>query len=375
MSLRIVRRPGTAMLYVRGTVRGQRVHESTETADPERAEAYRARRENELWDRAVHGAKAVVRFETAVRSYLEENPPSEKTKGYVDRLLNHFRGWKLGEIDQEALLGAYKALLSPTVTGATKLRQVLTPLRAILEHAATLSWCPRPIFKKPAVAQTRSHYLRPEQATRLVQCAAPHLRPLLIFLLCTGCRLGEALNLQWSDVDLRGARVVVWQKQGTAGHENAERHIDVPPRALAALASLPHRDGHVFRPPVRAVKGKLVQPERYREGNETGGHIKSAWATACRKAGLPGTWREWTPKGGTKPMRAFVPEITPHDLRHTWATWHNCVHKDLRRLMEDGCWSNYKTVTRYAKKMPDTYRDEIIAWWNGELAITEREMA
>jgi integrase len=368
------RAPG-GPFYVRGRVRGQRVYESTGTSDPERAEAYRARRENELWDRAIHGAKAVVTFDAAVRSYLEEHPPSEKTKGYVDRLLKHFRGWKLAAIDQEALLEAYKALLGPTVKPATKLRQVLSPLRAVLEHAATLGWCPRPVFKKPVVVQTRSHFLRPEQATLLVQAAAPHLRPMLVFLLCTGCRLDEALNLKWTEVDLRGGQVIVWQKQGSAGHENAERYIDVPARALAALASLAHRDGYVFRPPKRKIKGKMALPDRYREGSDSGGHIKAAWATACRDAGLPGHWREWVPKGKTKTMRAFVPDITPHDLRHTWATWHGCVHKDMRRLMEDGCWSNYKTVTRYAKKMPDAYRDEIIAWWKGELSLTERSTA
>jgi len=358
MPLKVVRRPGTDMLYVRGTVRGTRVFESTGTAQPGRAEAYRAKREAELWDRSVYGARAVVTFDAAVRSYLETHPPTPRTAKYVDKLLLHFTGKHLSRIDQEALDEAYKALLTERAGPATKLRAVLTPLRAIMEHAARRKWCDRPSFEKPEIQRTAAHYLRPAQATALVQSAAPHLRPLLVFLLCTGCRLGEALALDWQSVDLRGKRVVVWQKQGSAGHDNAERHIDLPPRAVAALSALGHRAGHVFRPPVRAVKGKMVQPKRYRDDGESGGQIRRAWATAARGAGLPGAWRE------TEKHKWWAPAITPHDLRHTWATWHYCVHRDLQRLRDDGGWGQVSMVERYAKRMPDAYRKEIMAWWH-----------
>lgn len=88
--LKIVRRPGSAMLYVRGTVRGQSVFESTETADPERAEGYRIKRENELWDRATYGERAVVTFARAVESYLAAKEHTPTTKTHVKRLLLHF---------------------------------------------------------------------------------------------------------------------------------------------------------------------------------------------------------------------------------------------------------------------------------------------
>jgi integrase len=42
------------------------------------------------------------------------------------------------------------------------------------------------------------------------------------------------------------------------------------------------------------------------------------------------------------------PEFTPHDLRHTWASWHYALHKDLIRLQQDGGWSTITLVTRYA---------------------------
>ena len=32
------------------------------------------------------------------------------------------------------------------------------------------------------------------------------------------------------------------------------------------------------------------------------------------------------------------PAITPHDLRHTWASWHYANHKDSMKLEVDGQW-------------------------------------
>lgn len=56
MSLRLVKRGPT--YYVRGTVSGSYCYETTGTSDPKRAEAYRAKREAELWDRRVYGDRA-----------------------------------------------------------------------------------------------------------------------------------------------------------------------------------------------------------------------------------------------------------------------------------------------------------------------------
>jgi len=361
MPIKVVSRKGTATLFLRGTVRGQSIFESTGTADPEKAEALRAKREAELWDRSVYGAKAVVTFAEAVNSYLDEAPRNARDAQRILLLVKHFGARRLSDIGQDALPGAYRAILRDGMDASpgAKLRGVLAPLRAIMEHAAVNRWCDRPAFKAPAVPRTVTPYLKPEDATRLVQAAADHLRPLLVFLLGTGVRLSEALELDWSKVDLRGARAVVWQKQGN------ERDVDLPPVVVAALSALPHRDGPVFRPQRRGRAAKNAKPgvAGYADNGRTyGGQIKNAWASACRKAGLPGHWREWATKEG-KAMRAWASDVTPHDCRHTWATWHYCVHRDLLRLKMEGGWSTVSMVERYAKKMPDAYRDEAAAWW------------
>lgn len=364
MPLRVVGRAGTKILYLRGTVRGQAVYESTGTGDPRLAEAARIKREGELYHRSLYGARSVATFAEAAAGYMETADRSPSTCGFVAKLLTHFGRARLAELDQLAVDAAYRALLRPDAAPATKLRNVLTPLRAIMEHAAVRGLCDRPAFETPEQLKPSTPFLRPAEATALVQHAAAHLAPLLVYLIGTGCRMSEALDLAWEALDLRGARAVVVQKQGT------QRHVDLPPVVVAALATLPHRTGHVFRPPVRTerVDGlpRRVQPTRYADTErQAGGQIGTAWASACRRAGLPGAWHEWTPRRPGAVARRWVPALTPHDLRHTWASWDYAVHRDLLGLKHRGAWASVASVERYAHLMPAAYVAEIEAWWAG----------
>ncbi len=105
--------------------------------------------------------------------------------------------------------------------------------------------------------------------------ATEHIQPLLIFLIGTGVRMSEAFELDWQQVDLHGAQVVVWQKQDN------EHHIDLPPVVIAALSRLPDRTGRVFRPvrsrrPAGAQRGKTIGDACMDTGQLGGGQIKAA---------------------------------------------------------------------------------------------------
>ncbi len=363
MPLRIVRRPGGASLYIRGTVRGQRVFESTGTERADAAEAYRAKREAELWNTAIFGARSTKTFQAAAASYLIAEPRTEGTKALVNRLLQALGPLPLARVDQEQLDGLYGKMLRPDASPATKLRNVITPLRAILEHAAFRGWCDRPAFEVPRQPRPRVAFLTPAQATTLIDAAAPHLRPLLVFLLGTAARLSEALELDWSDVDLVAARVTFRETKS-----DIERWVDLPPVARAALAALPGREGRVFRPTyaVRRRTGQKGQQwrtgEAYRDTDRTaGGQIRTAWTGAWRRAGLPGTWHTWTSRKGIEHKR-FVPAQHPHDLRHAAATWHYAVYRDLLRLQSFGGWANVSQVQVYAHLLPEAYAAQAAAW-------------
>ncbi|MDO9713179.1 tyrosine-type recombinase/integrase [Paracraurococcus lichenis] len=366
--LRVVTRSGTDKWYLRGNVAGQNVYESTGTADRAAAEAIRIHREKQILDASIFGEKAVVTFAHALDSYLEVKERSAHTKALLKPLLEHFGTTKLARIDQVAVDEACKKLLPPGSSPAWKLRAVIAPMNAVLEHAARRGWCSRPALEKPTVPPPKTPFLLPEQATALVRAAAPHLRPVLVFILAVGCRPSEALGLPWSSVDLDGAHAII--DLGKTG--GRELPVALRPVVVQALKSLPHRVGPVFRTRLqdkRAMDGTTIElGEGYRVKREGVGRINTAWQSACRRAGLPGEWREYRSKRG-KMTRVFKPTHVPYCLRHTFATWHYCVHRDMQMLRDEVGWTTIRMVERYAKRMSPKHREAVIDWWEGRVDL------
>ena len=362
-ALKVVTRAGTPTLYVRGTVRGQGVFESTGTSDGRLAEEYRAALEQRLYREAVHGpapaAAAVHTWPEAVVGYLETETRSANTKSFLKKLLVLWVNKPLPEVNQVAVDQACKAILRPDVAGATKLRQVVTPVRAVLKHAAARGMLPMmPTIATPKIDKSRrTAFLLPFQVVTLIRAASPLLRPMLAFAVATGARPSEYLDLEWSDVDLRGARARLKLKGG------GTRECDLPPVALAALKSIDHREGHVFL----TAKGT-----RYRDtGRSSGGQFSVGWAGACQRAGLPGTLRTYTRadrKMGPSYER-FAPDYVPYVLRHSWASWHYCMHKNLVLLEQDGAWSSTDMLAVYVHLVPEVYADDIRAFIAGKVDL------
>jgi len=141
----------------------------------------------------------------------------------------------------------------------------------------------------------------------------------VIFLLYTGARVGEALWLDWREVDLARAHVSFPKtKNGDA------RGVPLNARVIAALANLPHRDGEIFRRP----DGLPYARPKNMSDTSAGKRIATAFGGACRRAGID--------------------DFHPHDCRHTWATWHYTGNRDLGALMKLGGWKTVAMVMRYA---------------------------
>lgn len=330
MPLSLVKRGD--IFYVRGTVRGRRIYETAGTSERQLAEAYRAKREAELFEASVFGERAVVSFRRAALSYLDFQPRSERTKDYVARLVDHFADTRLGKIDQAEADRSVEKIVGLNAAPATKVRVVYTPLTAILTHAARRDWCAAPSFETPPTPPGKTRWLTPTEAEALIGAAAAHLRPMLTFYLCTGARVSEAIELPWSDVDLAAGRAVLRDTKN--GHD---RVAALPPAAVATMAAMPHREGRVFR---RDDGEPYVDRERWE-----GGQIKTAFRTAR--------------------TRAQIRELTPHDLRHTWATWFYALSKDLLLLKSEGGWRTLSMVERYAHLMPSDLVPQIARVWGG----------
>lgn len=343
MPLTVAIRKDTGTLWITGTVkaagskRGVRVRQRAGTDNRTLAEEEAAGLEREILRNHHLGLKPLERgFAEAVKSYLRAEDRSAGTAMLVDRWLRHFRDRKLHTITQDVVDAARDKILRPGASDATW-RKTVAILAAVMNHAARRKWCEAPSFDLPRESQGRTRFLLPAEYERLHDAAPRHLKPLLTYLICTGSRLGETLALDWSQVDLSGRRVNVWGDQTKAGRR---RVVDLPPAAVRALAGLAHREGRVFL----THKGQIYHDS---EGGY-GGQIKSAWRTMLRRSGLAG--------------------FTPHDLRHTWATWWYALTPDPFRLQQAGGWSSVELVARYAHLLPAGHEAEIRRIWGTEQA-------
>jgi integrase len=309
MSLKLKRRPGRPHWYIFGTIRGVTVRESTGVADKKAAEALRARREWEIIQRSIFGAEATATFVGAAVSYLEAS--GERT--YLKPIIARIGSMPLAKIDQMVIEKTARALY-PNASPSTLNRQAYTPIAAVLNHAAKRGLCPRRVIERPPQPKGRMRWITFEEAERLLVACSEHLRPLVMFLLGTGARLSEALYLDWHELDLFNAHVTFLDTK------NGEpRGVPLHARLVNELRLLRHRTGRVFR---------TNAGHAYAEKESGGGQIKTAFKGACRRAGIT--------------------DFSPHDCRHTWATWHYAANRDLVALMKLGGWKSERMVLRYA---------------------------
>ena len=167
------------------------------------------------------------------------------------------------------------------------------------------------MLKEP---RQRLRFLEPEEEDRLLAACAEPLRTIILLGIHTGIRLkSEALTLRWADVDV-GRRTLsvaaAFAKSGTC------RTVALNSLVLAALEELPRAGEFVF-----------VKP-----GGDPYTSVRNSFGTACRLAGLR--------------------DVTPHTLRHTFATRLIENGTDLRKVQELGGWAQIKMLERYGHVTP-----------------------
>jgi integrase len=341
MPLKLVQRTKSPFWIMRGTIRGRRVEESTGTSDRRVAEEIRAKREAQILIETIYGRRATATFAEAALSYMEAGG----SRRFMEPILRHFGTTPLAHIDQEAIdRGARK--LFPSASGSTRNRQFFTPTSAVLHPAARRGWCSSPIIERPDEGPERVRWLTQSEADALLAACSEHLRPLVLFMLYTGARVGEALWLEWRQLDLFRAHVSFPKT------ENGEaRGVPLHPRVVAELANLPRREGEVFLKP----DGRPYERPKRLDDTSAGTRIKTAWNAACRRAGLI--------------------DLRPHDCRHTWATWHYASNRNIGALMRLGGWKSVRMVMRYAHVNVDEFADTIdrLPGGNPGETVTEKE--
>lgn len=135
---------------------------------------------------------------------------------------------------------------------------------------------------------------------------------LAYFLLYTGCRIGEALALQYGDID-REKKIIKISK--SVYHQNNKPHIKTP-KTAAGIREIILLD-------LLAQHLPYGKSDEYLFPGEDGGPMtysqtKHAWNAYCKSIGLFDD-KIIVDKDGHKHAK-IAPHLTPHQLRHGFAT-------------------------------------------------------
>jgi integrase len=240
MSIKLYRRKGSTVWHYRGTVAGNRLRGSTRTASREIAARLASEIENKQWKCRLDGPQEVLTFPKAVSLYLAAG----KSERFIHRLEDYWKNTKVKDITAGAIKKCAIELY-PDACGATRNRQVIVPVLAIINHCAELELCPPIKVKKRFQVETKIK--KPVTLEWLdafcVAADRPDVAALALFMFATGCRISEALRVRWDDIDFKERKVLIRKTKS-----KREREPSLPPRVLHVLANLPRSNSRPTQP-------------------------------------------------------------------------------------------------------------------------------
>ena len=297
-----------------GSVAGRLLRGTTRTEDKATAERIAAEIEAREWKRRLDGPEAVTTFAMAAIEYRRAG----KSDRFLDRVEDYWRDTPVRQITPGMIQKAARDIY-PKGSPSTRNRQAITPTQAVINHAAGLGFCsPIRVERFKTTSKVRDHATL-EWVVAFTSRARPRLSALVWFMFLTGARVSEAINLRWDDVDLPRSKAIIRQTK-----TQAERETHLPPLLVAAIANI---KGHSRSDRVFGYKGR--------------GSIRSAWRTACKRAGIETSY--------------------PHACRHGFATALVRDGVDLVTVARLGGWKSTALVARtYAHASRDDTLNERI---------------
>jgi integrase len=284
-----------------------------------------------------------VHFEAFAQDYLDHVKTNKKKSWQRDdnslkflksyfggMLLSKISPWDIEEYKRKRLEGEITIKLEP---GARKRKEwkvkpaTINRELACLKHMFTLAKRWKMADENPVKEvqffqeqQIEMRILAQEEINRLLSCASPRLRPILIVALNTGMRKGEILHLRRSDVDFDNQFLLLRETK-------SNRPRKVPMRGLVAetlRALKKERDYVLFANP---HTGKPLSD------------LQTPFKGACRRVGIQ--------------------DLRFHDLRHTAATHMVMGGVDLVTVKEILGHATIKMTMRYAHPTPENKRHAV----------------
>jgi integrase len=215
--------------HYRGTVAKRRLRGSTGTANKEIASRIAAEIEDRAWKRRLDGPEAVLTFAQAAIKYRAAG----KQTRFLERIEDYWKDTLVRDITPGAIRDAALTLY-PTALAATRNRQAIVPMVAIINHAAESELCPRIRMKRFKVETKSKKPATLEWIQAFMDHSTPHLGGLALFMFLTGARVSEALAVEWDDIDFKAKTVLI--RQTKLGNE---RRAHLPQSLVVALSVIP----------------------------------------------------------------------------------------------------------------------------------------
>jgi integrase len=310
---------------VKGSKKDALAFEARQRSDLERGELKTSARNVPTW-RDFTGAGSV--YLAHARAHLKARTLSNR--GYqIASLTEHLGDMKLSEIDKNTIESYQQARTKAGCRPAT-VNDDVKVLLAILAYARERGH-PVPVLKpKRLKVRSRRHaeaWTRDEVDRLLATCAKDDrpLLPLVLFLLNTGCRRGEALALEWANVDLERRMVRIWASEEWQPKDGDNREVPIGDVLVPWLSGARASERWAF--PSRGGERFAFWPQRRFD------EIRTA-------AGL---------RGG------------PHKLRHTYATHFLASTPDLYLLAKVMGHSHSRVTELYGHLLPDQLKRAALA--------------
>jgi len=288
----------------------------------------------QLWDRRLNpiAQRQGTPFWKAASGYVDAGGEAR----FLPKLIRYFgEDTMIEDIDEPQIVAAGVAIY-PMRAPDTIRRQVRVPVTAVVRWA-------QGDRRRPSTDNKRVRWLTPEEAEELIKAASgltlprhsnpePYTVAKIAFLLGSGCRTGECFAADVADWNEGTSQLWIPATETGAGKtHSAMRWVKLPPRSVALMGDLPLK-GRMFR----TAYGK---PIALREAG--GGQMQATFNKARDLAGLGD-------------------DVTPHVLRHTWATWFHAQTRDFGGLMDQGGWAKADMANRYRKLAPDDLSDRLL---------------
>lgn len=260
-------------------------------------------------------------YRTHAKAHLKARTWSNRTYT-IATLSDHFRDVKMSRI-HVATIEAYKAKRIEAKIKASTINDDLKVLRAIFAYAKELG-VPLQVLKfknlpTRGVKRKVTAWTHAQVALLMEKLAelSPDILPLVVFLLNTGCRKGEALALEWRNVDSKRRLIKIEPSEEWQPKDGEAREIPISDKLAPFLVHHHAEQRYVF--PSTDGGRYAFWPQR-------------AFDRARSAAGL---------KGG------------PHTCRHTFATHFLMRCPDIHLLAKILGHSTAKVTELYAHLLPD----------------------